>query len=161
MSEPEFDTLEALMQEPPGGYNHGRAASSDPEAEGRYVPLGVREQQAAAFMREGRGFTVVLEGDEHDAGMTAHRGVLQPGEYVDFFALRSKVEAALGYTYAQISAAYATGRPQADQRQLRDKIDARLLALSVAGGNMTVLAKVLGMGHATMERALARAKEAV
>jgi hypothetical protein len=93
-----------------------------------------------------------------DAGMTAHRGTLHPDEYVDYHGLRDLIEADLGFSYAEITAAYKTGRPTAEQRQQREKIDARLLALSRAGGNMTEFANAVGLGHATVERALARAR---
>jgi hypothetical protein len=92
-------------------------------------------------------------------GMTAHRGVLHPDEYVDFFTLREQVEEALGFTYAEVSAAYSDGRPTAEQRQQREKIDARMLALSRAGGNMAEFAKAVGISEKTVDRALARARE--
>lgn len=94
-----------------------------------------------------------------DAGMTAHRGVLHGDEYVDFFDLRAKVEAEFGFTYAEVSAAYRGGRPSAEMRQMREQIDARMLALSHAGGSMILLAEALGLNEKTIDRALARAKE--
>jgi hypothetical protein len=93
-----------------------------------------------------------------DAGMTAHRGDLSGDEYIAPEEIQAAVEASLGFTYADVSAAYTTGRPTAEQRQLRERIDSRLLALSRAGGNMTTLGETLGLGHATVERALARAR---
>jgi DNA-binding transcriptional ArsR family regulator len=102
------------------------------------------------------GFSII---DRTDGGLVAHRGVLQEGEYVDYFELRAQVEAELGFTYAAIAAAYKGGRPTAEQRQQREKIDARLLALSREGGNMDKLAEAIGLGPATIDRALARAKD--
>jgi hypothetical protein len=93
-----------------------------------------------------------------EAGMVAHRGVLHSDEHVDPDALRAEMEEALGFTYADVSAAYKNGRPTAEQRQLRDKIDARLLALSRAGGNMALFARVFGVSEKTLDRALVRAK---
>lgn len=94
-----------------------------------------------------------------DGGVVAHRGVLAPGEYVDYFVLREQVEEALGYSYLEMSEAYAQGRPTAEQRQLREKTDARLLALRRAGGNMDLLGQALNIGPATIDRALARARQ--
>lgn len=93
-----------------------------------------------------------------DAGMTAHRGVLQDGEYVDFFLLREAAEAELGFSYADVSAAYKGGRPTAEQRQLRDRIDSRLLALSRSKGNLQQAAKLLGLNESTVDRAVRRAR---
>jgi hypothetical protein len=110
------------------------------------------------FMNDG-GWGIVTPGNENrDSGLVAHRGVLTDGEYVDFFVLRDAVEAELGFTYAEVSAAYRIGRPTAEQRQLRARIDARLLALSRSGGNMDALGRVLNIGEATIDRALARAR---
>lgn len=94
-----------------------------------------------------------------DMGMTAHRGVLHPDEYVDPATLRAAAEESLGFTYAEVSAAYKNGRPAADQRQLREKIDARLLALSRAGGRMVTMASVFGLNEKTIDRALVRARD--
>jgi hypothetical protein len=94
-----------------------------------------------------------------DAGMTAHRGAVADEEYVDADALRAVAEADLGFTYADVSAVYARGgRLTAEQRQLREKIDARLLALSRAGGNMALLARTFDLSEKTVDRALVRAK---
>jgi len=103
------------------------------------------------------GFSVI---DRTDGGMVAHRGVLHPDEYVDRAVLREAAEASLGFTYAEITAAYKMGRPTDEQRQQREKIDARLLALSRSGGAMSTLAVVLDLGPATIDRALARARRA-
>jgi len=82
-----------LMEEPPGGGNNGRRASTNPEVEGRQLPLGTDEWQAAEFMREG-GWTVISMGggERQRSGMNAHRGVLHPEEHVDADALRPLFE---------------------------------------------------------------------
>lgn len=153
------------MQEPAGGPNHGRRSSTNPEAEGRHLPLGADEWQAAEFMRTG-GWTVARAKDPALAGMTAHRGVLHPDEYVDEAALRGLVEQELGFTYEQVRSVYRQGPLSADMRELRGQIDARLLALSHAGGNLTALGRALGFyvdDHGNcdaMKAAVARAKEA-
>jgi len=94
-----------------------------------------------------------------DMGMTAHRGVLQEGEYVDPALLREAAEEALGFTYDDVSSVYRQGRLGLEQRQLRERIDSRLLALSRSGGNMTLLATTLELGGSTIDRAIARAKQ--
>jgi hypothetical protein len=105
------------------------------------------------------GWHVVEPGNpERSGGLVAHRGVLQPEEYVDFFDLRAAVEEALGYTYAEVSAAYKVGRSTAEQRQLRERIDSRLLALSRSRGNLRILSEALGLNEKTIDRALVRAK---
>jgi hypothetical protein len=101
------------------------------------------------------GFAVI---DRTDGGMVAHRGTLHPDEFVDEDVLRAAAEEALGFTYEDVSSAYAKGRPSAEQRQLREKIDSRLLALSRGGGNMDKLADAIGLGPATVDRALSRAR---
>lgn len=111
----------------------------------------VQEEEFAAS-----GFSVI---DRTGGGLVAHRGVLHPDEYVDFFALREQVEEELGFTYAAIAAAYKDGRPSAEQRQQREKIDARLLALSRAGGSLVSLAAAIGLNEKTIDRALVRAKK--
>lgn len=123
------------------------------------------------------GWGVVHASDNRDdnGGLTTHRGVLHPDEYVDEAVLQSLVERELGYPYEQIRSAYpdTPGSIPVDLRQLRDKIDSRLLALSRSGGNMTALARALGWplspnrggagesaNSRKMSRALDRAKKA-
>src|SRR5581483_4752339 len=99
-----------------------------------------------------------------DMGMTSHRGVLHPDEYVDEQQLRELVARALGFTFEQLEDAYRNGRPTADRARIRAQIDARLLALSRSGGNLTALARALGWeieGNGTcrkIDRALERAR---
>ena len=143
--------LAELMQEPVGGHNHGRAASTNPEAEGRHLSLEVSDWQAAEIFREG-GLTVVTDvpgsdgrgGGWQRAGGTTHRGTLAEGEYVEPELLQIMVERRLGFTYEEIHSVYRQGRMSADQRELRGRIDARLLALSRSGGNMAELGRALG-----------------
>jgi hypothetical protein len=103
------------------------------------------------------GFSVI---DRTGGGMVAHRGTLHPDEYIDRAVLREATEEALGFTHEEVSSAYAYGRPTTEQRQLRERIDSRLLALSRSGGRMASLAMALDIGTATLERALARATRA-
>jgi hypothetical protein len=157
------EDIKGLMEESPVPDNHGRAVASYVNEEDGVVRTS-RDLAGRMSTMSDRGFGAdassfgIVSGHE-DGGLVAHRGVLHPDEYVDFFALRDAVEAELGFSYAAVAAAYKTGRPTAEQRQLREKIDARLLALSRAGGNMEQLAKAIGVSEKALDRALARARE--
>lgn len=157
------DDIRLLMEEPPVPDNHGRAVGTFVDEEGG-VTRTKRDLASRMATMTDRGFGAdasafgVVSGHE-DGGLVAHRGPLHPDEYVDFFVLRAEVEADLGFTYADVSAAYTNGRPTTEQRQLREKIDARLLALSRAGGNMAQLAKILSLSEKALDRALRRARE--
>jgi hypothetical protein len=120
-------------------------------------PDGIETDQADEFWD---GFSIVSLGNEdaNDAGMVAHRGVLHEDEYVDEPLLKLMIERRLGFTYEQIRSAYRQGPTSANTRQLRDKIDARLLALSRSGGVLALLAQAVGLNEKTIDRALARAK---
>jgi hypothetical protein len=120
-------------------------------------PDGIETDQSGEFWD---GFSIVSIGNEdvNDAGMVAHRGILHEDEYVDEPLLKLMIERRLGFTYEQIRSAYRQGPTSADTRQLRDKIDSRLLALSRSGGLMTPLAQAIGLNEKTLDRALARAK---
>lgn len=157
------EDIRSLMEESPVGGNHGVTVDSYVD-EGGAAQVTRRDLSGRLARVDQKGldtgdsrFGIVTSRD--DGGLVAHRGVLHPDEYVDYFALREQVEDDLGFTYADVSAAYATGRPTTEQRQLREKIDARLLALSRAGGNMETLAKALALSEKTIDRALARARE--
>lgn len=154
----ENEDIQSIMEEPPGGENHGRLTDDD-----HSVELGGVEAQTAEFMRS-KGFTVVHEKNQQGSGMTAHRGVLHPDEYVSGIELQRLVEAELGFTYAQIRAVYRQGPLSKEQRQLREQIDARLLALRRSGANLTELARSIGFavkpnGSVTaFDNAVSRAK---
>lgn len=165
MRETEPDYAE-LMQEPPGGFNYG---SRDGTAL-------LAEAAQAADVRRDRGFSVVnpSKGTSNneslgaaDAGMSAHRGVVQYGQHIDAGRVRQLVTQALGFTAEQFATAYAPGRPTSERLALRERIDARLLDLQRKGGNMLALARVLGWpiredkGECRrMAAALARARRA-
>ena len=158
------EDVKGLMEETPGGENHGYSVVSynddhaGPQVTRRDLAGRlVRMDQGGGYTRDEMPFGVVSGKDE--GGLVAHRGVLAPGEYVDGFVLRDAVQADLGFTYGDVASAYALGRPTTEQRQLREKIDSRLLALSRAGGNMEQLAKALGLSEKTVDRALRRARE--
>lgn len=164
--------LVALMEEPPHGHNDGRSASADPEVEGRNLPLNTEAWKSRELM-QGQGFAVVethrgsngRPGKTYgagDAGMSAHRGILHPDEYVDETELADLAASELGFTTLEVRKAYVRdgGRPANDTLALRARLDARLVEVQAAGGDMTALAHALGMGERTMDRALARGREA-
>ena len=143
------DEIRELMEEPAGGHNHGRTAVDDPhldERATRFIGLGVEDGQERDVLNGG-GWTLIpgVGGARQAAGMTAHRGVLHPHEYVDNDVLRAKVEEAFGFTVEEVRSVYRQGRLTPEQGELRSRIDARLLALSRAGANMLALARVFGL----------------
>jgi hypothetical protein len=92
-------------------------------------------------------------------GLTAHRGVLHPDEYVDEMRVLVAVERQLGFMLIDVWEAYGQGRKSAAQRAQRERIDARLLEIADAGGNLELLARVLEVDRKTIGRALARARQ--
>ena len=157
---------EDLMQEPPFGPNHGRSDGA--------VPLGQREQQAREMLGV-EGFTVVGPDVPFERGGVTGQRAGNPNPFtsdldVDEDVLRGVVEETLGFTVEEINAVYpkTAGGLTATQRALRANIDARLLAVSRSGGNMLLLARVLGWTINTvndkstcsmMYRALRRARQ--
>lgn len=93
-------------------------------------------------------------------GLTAHRGVLFPGEFVDRLSLRDAVLERLGFTLEQVNSVYKQGRKSDDQRQLRDKIDESLLALSRDGAMVSKLSEALLLDDNVVTSALSRARAA-
>lgn len=159
----EHEDIREIMEEAPGGENHGRRVAAEVGARDKTVPLSSVDHQTEEFLRDG-GFTMRHTKNAQDSGMVAHRGVLHPDEYVSPFELQKAVEAELGFAYAQIRAVYRQGPLSTEQRQLREQIDARLLALRRSGGNLTELAKAIGFevnasGHVrAFDNAMSRAR---
>lgn len=119
-----------------------------------------RTAPAAADFLRGGGWHAVTTRSGDRGGMTAHRGVLHPDEWVDRARLVAGVEARLGFGLVELRTAYRQGRKSAAQRELRSCIDARLLDVACAGGNMTLLAHVTGLTDRVVFRALKRARAA-
>jgi hypothetical protein len=107
---------------------------------------------------------VVSAGGANGGGLTAHRGVLQAGEYVNAEELRLAVEDELGYTYEQIRSVYRQGPLSPEKRKLRGVIDARMLALRRSGANLVELGRAIGLtispdGHCrALDNAVSRAR---
>lgn len=122
---------------------------------------------AADFLAAG-GWRVVSIKDsgETGGGLTSHRGVLDEDEFVDDELLLRNVEVKLGFTREQVQSVYRQGPLSSDQRELRDRIDARMLTLFLAGTHLTALGRVLGLnvtpdGHCRpLQNAITRAKDA-
>lgn len=132
-----YEDIESIMSEGPGG----ETSSAD------------------EFLSAGGWGIATLDGGGRDGGLVAHRGVVHPEEYVDADILRDAACEALGFSYEEITSVYRQGPLAPEQRQLREKIDARLLALSHAGGNMRQLAQALAINEKTLDRALNRARD--
>lgn len=123
-----------------------------------------------ALVQEG-GWTVLDPGKGRGHGTTSHRGVLHPDEYVDRDALSALMAERFGFSLDQVAAVYRQGPLSAADRELRDRIDARLLEVAEDGGRMLEIARVFGWSIKeggpkggpscdTLERALRRAREA-
>lgn len=111
------------------------------------------------MVRATDGWSIVSPAWGDHGGLRAHRGTLHPDEYVDRGRLVALLEEELGYTLTQLHSVYSTGgRIPNSRRELRGRIDARLLALATAGGNMTMFARVTGLNETTLDRALVRAR---
>ncbi len=145
-----FPTGEATV---PNAQGDHIPATFDPRRRTRVAP------EVRGMMNDGGWMTVSIRGGNEDGGVTSHRGVLHPDEYVDHEALVRAVEAQLGFTFDDIHSVYSTGgRIPNDLRQLRDRIDGRLLALSVDGANMSELRKIIGITDMALTSALRRAR---
>lgn len=161
--------LARLIEEPPGGDNHGWKATTAPEDSLRsvragQVPLGAGDAQHFQFLRDG-GWSIVHTRDGSRAGINSHGvnqyTVLHPEDYVDSETLIELLEAELGFTLEELHSVYSTGgRIPAERVELRQRIDARLLALADAGANMDLFGRVTGLNGSTVDRALGRARAA-
>lgn len=171
------DELADLMQEAPGGDNHGSRSTPDWESWnrseeskfGNRIGLSIRWAQAHEYIRRG-GFSVVdtnagtHTGRTHgyqDAGMKTHRGPLHGMEFVHHDELINMVEGHLGFTFDEVRSVYARegGPLPGDLRELRSQIDDRLLRLREDGHlDMTEFSRVFGLSEKTIRRAVQRAK---
>lgn len=128
----------------------------------------------SAFAETGHGHTA-FDADKHgaEAGMTGLAVSVLALEIALAKANEARlwhaIQDCLGFARHDIERAYQiNGRPGPGVKQIRDRIDARLLALSERGVNMTDVARVLGWSVTrradgtsdcqTMRRALRRAR---
>jgi hypothetical protein len=167
----QFDDIQELMAEPPGGPNFGRKTIDGGDGYSGSIsgPGGDDTQRASRThdlttheydRSERSGFSVVWPSNGGTRGNPGG-AVVHPDEYVDVGYLRDLALEAFGFTADEIGSAY-TKNPHlsADQRQLRARMGARMLALSRSGGNMLKFAEAIGLSRATVTRALTRAREA-
>jgi len=116
------------------------------------------------FLAQGGWLAIHVKKPEA-GGMTTHEGVLHPDEYVDLARLQALVEPLLGFTYDEVHSVFKQGPKSAEQRVLRSRIDARILEVYEAGGNMVELGRALGLEVRTdahcrsIDNALARARK--
>jgi hypothetical protein len=102
---------------------------------------------------------------EQGQGLTAHRGVLQEGEYVDPKVMAEAIWQRFQVDAEDISAVFGPGRLSAQDQKLRAWLEDAFLRIQDRGGNMAQFAKVLGWevradGYSRrMSQALSRAKK--
>jgi hypothetical protein len=139
-----------------GGERRGHLADDAPADEEEDDSEDDGSARAFLFGEDGHGVSVVDTARStsnrgthgaRDAGMTAHRGVLDRLEWVDFAEVARQTEAGLGFTrqeLARVSGARG-GRPRKADAVLSDRVNARLAELRAEGSNFAVLAQVLGV----------------
>jgi hypothetical protein len=109
------------------------------------------------------GFVIASSDSGDRQGMTAHRGVLAPGEYVDDAALRAELERHLGVSMAEFDAAYRKrGRPTGAALEIRRRVDQVFLSVvEHPEANVELLARLLGINDSRIYEAAARARKSV
>lgn len=93
------------------------------------------------------------------AGMTGHRGVLFPGQYVDRASVVAALEERLGVTAEEFRAVYGgrKGGPLPKRlRELRTNLNAVLERVEAEGGSLALLAQWMGVNPRALQRALER-----
>lgn len=162
----ENEDLEALMQEPPGGHNHGRQTRE--EGKPPSAAVSTEDMVASEFLSDDNTVAWSLvntrrgtgPGGTQDAGMTSHRGVLHPDEHVNAEVLYRELERSLGISLQEFDAAYRSrGKPTTEIMATREKMDQVFLEVVEAGGNVEELAKILGVARARIFAAAKRARE--
>lgn len=177
----DYDLAE-IMSETPGGDNHGLTLTSIPTSHGVTGSTG-EASTSIVFARtshlvpkrvlnskdhEAKSATQNVTSDEkefHYLGMTAHRGVLHPDEYVDLGSLTFALEMRLGFSVERVQFLYSKPNPSAKDIPDKMKLEDLFLELDEAGGNMKLLATLLGLPVRAdgtcfpMSRGIARARE--
>lgn len=143
----EYENLEALMSEPPGGYNHGAL-------DGNSLDTNDHQQYDLRFTGT---FGIV---GMNEGGTKGNRDILAPNEYVDWDELKSMAEKELGVEPGEIERLYSAKKLKAHLLPRRAEVDAKILHVYTAGGNMYQFALAIGMNTRTLTRALNRAKQA-
>lgn len=177
------EDLAELMSESPVADNHGTSAVAIATSHGvtnaqpndsvaiAYPILSPKAPRKNLNSRDQEAMSatqaVVADPKEfYYLGMTAHRGILQPGEFVDHEALIFTVERLLGASMEDIGVLFGPGNPDAERLRAKSAIEDKFLELEEDGGNMSLLGSILGFhvrpddGYCKkMHRALKRARE--
>lgn len=145
----EDDDFASLMEEPPGGHNHGRMDG---------YTLDTQEMVTADFRYAG-GFGIAHEGEGGTRGNPrTNDAILGEDEFVDEGLLRRMVEEELGFDLDLVRTIYSSKYLSPDLRATRTSIDARILELYESGANMNAFSRVTGIHRQTMDRARQRAQ---
>lgn len=149
----------------------GRPQTAIPDLQqGAEPPRPVRRagniERAQMGAKLGDGWDYATPGADYGVGLTAHRGVLHPDDYVDTNVVQEAVLERLGFSLDEVRSVYRQGPLSSAQRELRARIDARLMEIAEDGGLMKELGRALGWAVKangtcqTLSNALARAREA-
>lgn len=161
----EMHEWEELMQETPSDGNHGWKISDlngggywNDDGEGGRMHHGLRKpkQPLSVTDYETKDDAHLIDSDYlHDHGMVAHRGILHKHEWVDFDEVKKAIEQYLKISVKEINWIYGPGRPGSLRSVRRIWMDEQFLRLHEEGGNMTLLASVLGW-HIEPSRGVSR-----
>lgn len=172
MNSEDFDDLDELIRESPVGENYGRMATItglDGEDEEHMVLRPLSSSYAGAAAERDTMHMVqypITNVEGLSSGLVAHRGVLSPAEaeFIDWDLVVQMAMDKLGTSIDEINRVWRAGTPSAEDRLAKSLIEDRLLELQESGGNMTVLAAVLGWNIQadgkcrTMQKSLRRAR---
>ncbi len=122
-------------------------------------PTRKPDSELLAQLPEG-GYTVVqpARGGKERTGARAHRGVIQEDEHVDHELLIGMLEEELGYSFEEARLAFdplAYVEEVPNYYAIRD----RMVEIHEAGGNISLLADVLGINRGTLATAIWRQKQ--
>src|SRR5215211_5349635 len=72
---------------------------------------------------------------------------------------RQRLEQVLGFTPEEFKRATRSGRPRAEDRELRTRVDVRIAELHACGISLTKLAQGFGLSRQALGRAAARGRK--
>ena len=117
------------------------------------------DPEGGAYLRE-RGVSLVRVKDAALHGMTAHRGVLHPDEWLDEAEVVRQVEARMGYTLDEAREVYGRrgGGPLPKLlKERRGRLDG-VMGKMARDGQVALLARVLGVPERNLQRAAERGR---
>jgi len=122
------------------------------------VVPGVDTSGDLSYLPEG-GYHIVREDHGNEiSGMRAHRGVIHSDEHVDHERLIEMLEDELGFSFDEARLAFdplAYAEEVPNYYLIRD----RMVEIHEAGGNISLLADVLGIKRGTLATAIWRQKQ--